>query len=51
MSKLAQVPSWAETLIESISEGVVTLDASGCILSFNRSAERITRSRSRRPVH
>lgn len=42
MAKLVQVPNWAETLIESISEGVVTLDESGCVRSYNCSAERIT---------
>ena len=42
MANLVQVSNWAETLIESISEGVVTLDSSGCVLSFNRSAEQIT---------
>jgi len=33
---------WAENLIESIVEGVVTLDRHGRITSFSRGAERIT---------
>src|SRR5512140_2429874 len=42
MPKSALDHPWAETLIHSIPEGIVTLDPSGCVLFMNRSAERIT---------
>ncbi len=42
MSDPLHAPTWAETLIEALPEGILMLDASGCILSMNRSAERIT---------
>ena len=42
MSDPLKAPTWAETLIESLPEGILILDASGCILSMNRSGERIT---------
>lgn len=32
----------AETLVQSLPEGIITLDGSGCVLFMNRSAERIT---------
>lgn len=34
--------SWPDTLIQSVTEGVVTVDDLGCITSFNSGAERIT---------
>ena len=42
MSNLPLDPNLAETLIRSLPEGIVTIDESGQIMSFNRSAERIT---------
>ena len=42
MSDLTHNPSWAETLVQSLPAGVITIDASGRIVSFNREAERIT---------
>ncbi len=42
MSDFVQAPNWAETLVASLPEGIITIEPSGCILSFNHSAERIT---------
>ncbi len=36
------MPNWAENLIESLPAGVITVDPSGRIVSFNREAERLT---------
>jgi PAS domain S-box-containing protein len=41
MSNLPLYPNLAETLIQSLPEGIVTINESGQIMSFNRSAERI----------
>ncbi len=42
MSDFVQSPEWAESLLQSLPEGIVTIDASGRVLSINRSAEKIT---------
>ena len=42
MSELLHDPNWAATLIQALPEGIVTLDASGLVVTFNRGAERIT---------
>ncbi len=42
MSDPLQVPNWAETLVESLPEGILIMDASGCVVFLNQSAERIT---------
>ena len=42
MANLTHSPAWAETLIQSLPEGIITIDESGQILSCNRGAERIT---------
>jgi PAS domain S-box-containing protein len=42
MSDLVLSPDWAETLVQSLPEGILTLDASGRILFLNHAAERIT---------
>ncbi len=42
MSDLMHDAHWAETLIQSLPAGVITIDASGQIVSFNREAERLT---------
>ena len=39
---LTQEKAWSETLIESIKEGIVTINAQGLITSFSQGAERIT---------
>jgi PAS domain S-box-containing protein len=39
---LSQEKAWSETLIESIKEGIVTINAQGLITSFSQGAERIT---------
>jgi PAS domain S-box-containing protein len=39
---LSQEKAWSETLIESILEGIVTIDTHGQITSFSQGAERIT---------
>ncbi|HEY70711.1 MAG TPA: HAMP domain-containing protein [Anaerolineae bacterium] len=39
---LSQEKAWSETLIESIKEGIVTVNAQGLITSFSQGAERIT---------
>ena len=41
MEELSQAMAWSQTLIQSISEGIVTVDHSGVITSFNQGAERI----------
>lgn len=42
MSDLNADTRWAETLVQSLPAGVITIDASGQIVSFNRDAERLT---------
>lgn len=42
LKDLSQEKDWSETLIQSIEEGIVTIDDIGCITSFNQGAERIT---------
>ncbi len=42
MPDLVQMPNWAEQLLQSLPAGVITIDASGQIVSFNREAERLT---------
>lgn len=42
LSELSQAKAWSETLIQSIVEGIVTLDAGGRITFFSQGAERIT---------
>lgn len=42
MSDPLREPNGLEALIQSIPAGIITIDAGGKILSFNRSAERIT---------
>jgi PAS domain S-box-containing protein len=39
---LSQEKAWSETLIESILEGIVTINTQGQITSFSQGAERIT---------
>jgi len=41
MDELSQSMAWSQTLIQSISEGIVTVDHAGLITSFNQGAERI----------
>lgn len=42
LKNLSRAKDWSETLIQSIAEGIVTIDDSGCITSFSQGAERIT---------
>jgi signal transduction histidine kinase len=42
LERLTQANVWAETLLSSIAEGIVTIDHEGRITSFNYGAERIT---------
>jgi PAS domain S-box-containing protein len=42
LENLAQEKAWSDTLIQSISEGIVTVDKKGRVTSFNEGAERIT---------
>jgi PAS domain S-box-containing protein len=42
MPDMLNEPNGAEALIQSIPAGIITIDAGGKIISFNRSAERIT---------
>ncbi|MBN2118293.1 MAG: PAS domain S-box protein [Anaerolineales bacterium] len=39
---LSQAKLWSETLIQSVVEGIVTIDAQGRVTSFNQGAEQIT---------
>jgi PAS domain S-box-containing protein len=41
MEELSQTMAWSQTLIQSISEGIVTVDRNGMITSFNQGAEKI----------
>jgi PAS domain S-box-containing protein len=41
MEELSQAIAWSQTLIQSISEGIVTVNLEGVITSFNQGAERI----------
>jgi PAS domain S-box-containing protein len=41
LDNLAQAKAWSETLIQSIVEGIVTVDAQGAITSFSQGAERL----------
>ncbi len=42
MPSLLHEPTWAEALIQALPEGILTIDESGQILTFNRRAEEIT---------
>lgn len=42
MSNLRPGPQWAETLVQSLPQGIVTIEESGKIVFLNRSAEQIT---------
>ncbi len=42
LNKISQAKDWFEILIQSIAEGIVTIDDDSCITSFNKGAERIT---------
>ncbi|HEX8991315.1 MAG TPA: ATP-binding protein [Anaerolineales bacterium] len=42
MSEFVQTPAWTEALVQSLPEGILTLDASGQVLFLNHTAERIT---------
>lgn len=42
LRNLSQEKAWSETLIESILEGIVTIDAQGRITSFSQGAELVT---------
>ncbi len=42
MPDLVQMPNWTENVIESLPAGVITIDPSGRVVSFNREAERLT---------
>jgi PAS domain S-box-containing protein len=41
MQELSRAIAWSQTLIQSISEGIITVDREGAITSFNQGAERI----------
>lgn len=41
LAETTYAKSWLETLVQSIQEGIVTIDGQNRITSFNRSAERI----------
>lgn len=43
LEELSHAKEWSETLIQSISEGVVTFDTQGLITFFSQGAEHITR--------
>jgi PAS domain S-box-containing protein len=42
LQELSRAKKWSETLIQSIVEGVITLDSDGCVTFFSRGAEQIT---------
>lgn len=42
LKKLSRAKDWSETMIQSIAEGIITIDDSSCITSFSQGAERIT---------
>lgn len=42
LQELRQEKAWADHLLESVAEGIVTLDSQGRITFFSRGAERIT---------
>ena len=42
LAKLASARDWLNTIIQSISEGILELDTQGRIASFNRGAENVT---------
>jgi PAS domain S-box-containing protein len=42
MSDPVQSPNWPEALVQSLPEGILTIDGSGRTLFLNRTAERIT---------
>jgi len=42
LAELASARDWLNTIIQSISEGILTLDTQGRIVSFNRGAENVT---------
>ena len=42
LEDLSHAKVWSETLIQSVVEGIVTVDDQGIITSFNQGAERIT---------
>jgi PAS domain S-box-containing protein len=41
LDSLAQAKAWSDTLIQSVLEGIVTVDAQGMITSFSQGAERL----------
>jgi len=42
MEDLSRAKEWSETVIQSVTEGIVTIDEKGQITSFSHGAERIT---------
>lgn len=42
LENLSRAKAWSETLIQSIAEGILTIDVTGEITSFSQGAERIT---------
>jgi len=42
LEELSQAKAWSETLIQSVVEGIVTIDRQGKVTSFNQGAEQIT---------
>ena len=46
LEELSRAKVWSETLIQSVVEGIVTIDDQGIVTSFNQGAEQITGLRS-----
>lgn len=46
LENLAQAKAWSETLIQSVVEGIITVDSQGAITSFSQGAERLLEWRS-----
>jgi two-component system phosphate regulon sensor histidine kinase PhoR len=42
LEDLSRAKAWSETLIQSVVEGIVTIDDQGNVTSFNQSAEKMT---------
>jgi len=42
LEDLSRTEAWSETLIQSVGEGIITIDNQGVIASFNQGAEKIT---------
>lgn len=51
LEELARTNAWLDTIIQSIGEGIITIDVEGRITSFNQGAAKITGWTSKQALH